>query len=272
MGEYSTIPKIIHYCWFGGREKPEIVKKCIESWKKYLPDYELKEWNESNTLDIENNYFRTALKNAKWAFAADYARFYVLYNQGGIYLDTDEELFSDLDAFLKYDLFLGFERYESRVSPMGGVIGAKKNNADIAAFLKSYDLLKFEIEKNCFDMTPITHRLRSFFIQQYDLPSDIDGKSVFNFGENSAIFPANYFCEYSEIEPIAMHHYAFSWKNDVLSYKYRIFTDPVSETHNYSIYYVPKTEVPKNINAKVLFRCPFFEQVILLVKEPRLKK
>ena len=90
------IPKIIHYCWFGKNEKPEIVKKCIESWKKYMPDYEIFEWNENNFLDT-NTYFNEALSMGKYAFASDFARLKIVYENGGIYLDTDVEIIKSLD-------------------------------------------------------------------------------------------------------------------------------------------------------------------------------
>lgn len=85
------IPKIIHYCWFGGNPLPEDAKKYIESWRKYCPGYEIKEWNESN-FDINCcDYVREAYEAKKWAFVSDYARFYILYQYGGLYFDTDVE-------------------------------------------------------------------------------------------------------------------------------------------------------------------------------------
>lgn len=264
----NKIPKVIHYCWFGGNEKPDIVRRCIKSWQKFLPEYEIKEWNESNTGFIKHPYLDAALACKKWAFAADYARFFILYKYGGIYLDTDEELFANLDSFLKFDMFLGFERYGTSISPMGGVIGAGRENKTIAAILKTYDETDFVLEKGIFDTTPITARLKKIFAENYNLPNDFDGLSIFNFEENSAIFPANYFCEYTGVETIAKHHYAFSWKKDTLLPKYRIFRDPISSTHCFSIYYVPRNELPENLNAKLLLRLPFFGHVVLLVREP----
>lgn len=86
------IPKIVHYCWFGGNPLPEDAIKCIESWKKYLPDYEIKEWNESN-FDLDCCQFvKDAYKEKKWAFITDYVRLYAMVNEGGIYMDTDVEV------------------------------------------------------------------------------------------------------------------------------------------------------------------------------------
>ena len=89
------IPKIIHYCWFGGNPLPVSAKKCIASWRKFLPDYEIKEWNESN-FDVNSiPYTAEAYKAKKYAFVSDYARFYILYKYGGLYFDTDVEVTGD---------------------------------------------------------------------------------------------------------------------------------------------------------------------------------
>ena len=104
------IPKIIHYCWFGGNDKLESVMKCIESWKKYLPDYEIMEWNESNfNIKKANQYVREAYDNKKWAFVTDYVRLIALYENGGIYFDTDVEVFKSFDSLLSEKAFFGFE-------------------------------------------------------------------------------------------------------------------------------------------------------------------
>ena len=102
MEDKKVIPKIIHYCWFGGNELSELAKKCISSWRKYCPDYEIIEWNESN-FDINLcQYVREAYKEKKWAFVSDYARFWILYNFGGIYMDTDVELITSIDGLVEY--------------------------------------------------------------------------------------------------------------------------------------------------------------------------
>ena len=92
--------KYIHYCWFGDKPLPKLAKKCIESWKKYLPDYELKEWNESNSNVEECPFIKEAYENKKWAFVADYVRTKAMYEYGGIYFDTDMEIIKPIDELL----------------------------------------------------------------------------------------------------------------------------------------------------------------------------
>lgn len=105
-----NMEKIIHYCWFGGNEKSQIIKKCINSWKKYMPEYKIMEWNEKN-IDLSFSPFVIeAYKNKKWAFVSDVIRLKVLYEYGGIYLDTDVELYESLDDLLKNnDAFFSFK-------------------------------------------------------------------------------------------------------------------------------------------------------------------
>ena len=94
------IPKIIHYCWIGTKEKPESVQYCIESWKKFCPDYEIIEWNESNYF-TKNEYMKEAYEAKKWGFVPDYARLDIIYNYGGIYPDTDVEIIKSFDEYLR---------------------------------------------------------------------------------------------------------------------------------------------------------------------------
>ena len=105
MKENAKIPKVIHYFWFGNNPKPKIVKKCIASWKKVCPDYEIKEWNESN-FDVNIcDYTREAYEAKMWGFVSDYARLWVIYRYGGFYLDTDVELIRSLDTLRQNKTF-----------------------------------------------------------------------------------------------------------------------------------------------------------------------
>ncbi len=103
------IPKIIHYCWFGGNPLPKSAEKCIKSWKKHCPDYEIIEWNESN-FDVEcNAYCKAMYQQRKWAFLTDYIRLKIIYDNGGVYFDTDVELLKSITPLLSDSAFMGFE-------------------------------------------------------------------------------------------------------------------------------------------------------------------
>ena len=111
------IPKIIHYCWFGGNPLPESAKKCIASWRKFLPDYEIKEWNESN-FDVNIiPYTAEAYKAKKYAFVSDYARFWILYKYGGLYFDTDVEVIKNMDDIIAKGAFMGLEKKQAGATP-----------------------------------------------------------------------------------------------------------------------------------------------------------
>jgi mannosyltransferase OCH1-like enzyme len=105
----QQIPKVIHYVWFGRGKKSPLIKHCIKRWRKVMPDYEIIEWNEDNFDVNMNTYCRQAYEKGKYAFAADYARLWILYNHGGIYMDTDVAAFKSLEPFLSHTCFLGFE-------------------------------------------------------------------------------------------------------------------------------------------------------------------
>lgn len=103
------IPKIIHYTWFSGEPFPEMIQKCIESWHQFMPDYEFRKWDYDAIKDIDSVWLKECLENKKWAFAADYVRLYAIYNYGGIYLDTDCQVFKSFDDVLDNEFFIGRE-------------------------------------------------------------------------------------------------------------------------------------------------------------------
>ena len=181
------IQKIIHYCWFGGKEKPELAKKCIESWKKYCPDYELKEWNEE-TFNIESApiYVQEAYQEKKWAFITDYVRLWAMYNLGGIYMDTDVEVLKPLDEFLDNNGFTGFEDDKYMVT---GIMAAEKELPLMRQLLSYYDGRKFIREDGTLDMTTNTVSITKTLKEMGFEPN---GKMQIR--EGFAIYPRDYFC------------------------------------------------------------------------------
>ena len=132
------IPKIIHYIWVGGKEKPVDIKRCMATWKKHLEGYKVIEWNESN-FDIEQHPFvKAAYEAKKWAYVSDYIRAYAIYNYGGIYLDTDILLLDNFDDFLNHRAFVGFENPNY---PFTAAFGAEKGHPLVKDMLDYYDEL-----------------------------------------------------------------------------------------------------------------------------------
>ena len=130
------IPKKIHYCWFGRGEKLKLAQKCIASWKKFCPDYEIIEWNEDNYDMNENAYVRYCYENRKWAFLSDYVRLAVVCREGGIYFDTDVEVIAPIDALLAHEAFYAFENDSYVATGLG--FGAEAHHVTIEKMLAEY--------------------------------------------------------------------------------------------------------------------------------------
>ena len=146
VGKLEMIPKRIHYCWFGKKEKPRLAKKCIESWKKHCPDYEIIEWNEDN-FDIQAYpYAIYCYEHQKYAFLSDFVLLMVVYQFGGIYLDTDVELLKSLDELLVYEAFYGFENKNFINTGLG--FGAVKENFIVREMLQEYLELQIDSDGN----------------------------------------------------------------------------------------------------------------------------
>ena len=139
------IPKRIHYCWFGKSEMPELALKCIQSWHKFMPEYEYKLWNEDN-FDIEcNQYAKEAYEAKKYAFVSDVARLKALKEEGGIYFDVDFVVFKSFNDLLHYRAFAGFEG--SKTNPvMMGVVGSEANSEWVNEQLERYSERHFIID------------------------------------------------------------------------------------------------------------------------------
>lgn len=142
-----AIPKIIHYVWMGGKEKPKAIQKCMKTWAKYLKDYKIIEWNEQN-FDINSHPFvKKAYENKQWAFVSDFVRAYAIYNYGGIYLDTDVFVIDNIDKLLENKAFVG---YEHPNYPFTAVFGAEKGHPLIKKMLDYYNDLdiQYKFEDN----------------------------------------------------------------------------------------------------------------------------
>lgn len=217
------IPKIIHYCWFGGKTLPHEVKKCINSWQRICPDYEIVRWDESNFDINSNEYCKEAYDAKKWAFVSDYARLKIVYENGGIYLDTDVELLKSLDNILGQDFFFAIEKdtnvYSGNISihlATGLGFGAIKSNELVAAMLQEYEGIHFINEDGIHDLTPCPIR-NARALEKYGYRNE----NVIQKIKGGTIYPADYFCpeEYSGFKnnfsnnTISIHHYSSSWKS-----------------------------------------------------------
>lgn len=205
------IPKIIHYVWVGNKEKSELVLKCIESWKKFCPDFEIIEWGNDKVSKINNLYVQQAFENKKWAFVSDYLRLYALNNYGGIYVDTDLEITNKLDEFLDLEFFTGFENFKGKYSPITAIMGAEANNKIISDLLKEYDDISF-IENGSFNLTTNTSRITKYFIKNFNYKKTYNPDKEFILNNYSKIYPSYYFCTPKNNEKnYSIHHFNGSW-------------------------------------------------------------
>ncbi|MFG6340115.1 MAG: hypothetical protein K1W31_17410 [Lachnospiraceae bacterium] len=141
VSKQPMIPKVIHYCWFSGKEMPAGFKKCMESWEKLCPGYEIRRWDESNYDVGKNPYMKEAYERQKWGFVPDYARLDILYHHGGIYIDTDVELVRNLDELLYQPAFCGVEKWGN--VNMGGCSGAVAGHPMIKKMLEARENISF---------------------------------------------------------------------------------------------------------------------------------
>ncbi len=180
------IPKIIHYCWFGKKELPKLARKCISSWKRHLPDYEIIEWNEDN-FDVNINvYTKQAYENKKYAFVSDYARLWALYNYGGIYFDTDVKVLKPLGKFLHHSAFGGFENNDKLAT---STLASVKGGGWILENMNMYTNLTFVKSDGTLDLTPNVRRFTNHLLT-YGLVLDNTYQEFPNF---VTIYPKEYF-------------------------------------------------------------------------------
>lgn len=200
------IPKIIHYCWFGGKELPKLAKRCLASWKKYCPDYEIKCWNESNFDVNSNQYVKEAYENKKYAFVTDYVRLYALYNFGGVYMDTDVEVIKNIDDFLNCK---GFSSFESTNLVPTGILASEKELPIIKELLEYYTNKKFINADGSFDTTPNTKTITDTFVK-YGLKQNNKKQVIKDF----TFYESDYFCPIdckTKVKKITDNTYTIHW-------------------------------------------------------------
>lgn len=208
------IPKIIHYCWFGGNEMPNDIKSNISKWKEMLPDYEFICWDEKNFSIDYNEYVSQAYKAKKYAFVSDVARIYALYTYGGFYLDTDIEIKRSFDTLLdKSNLILGYENYNEHV--MTAFIGAEKENKYIKKLLDTYENDRFVLEDGKINDVANPIRLTKLLkAEGIKVPfNEIITSDICVYKEE--MFSAMRFYDMVEIstaETYTVHHFKSSWK------------------------------------------------------------
>ena len=202
------IPKKIHYCWFGGNEKPEKAKKCIESWRKYCPDYEIIEWNEANFDVNQNGYTRMCIKEKKYAFLSDYARLVIIEEHGGVYFDTDVEVLRSIDDLLNHEAFFGFENDEYINTGVG--FGAVAHHKSVGTLKKAYDSYLSGTKGTVTCPTLNTEALASAGLVKNGKHQNVLG---------AEIYPVEYFNPYDDTtgrmrktkNTYSVHWYAKSW-------------------------------------------------------------
>ena len=210
------IPKIIHYCWFGGKPLPESACRCIASWRKFCPDYEIRQWNESNVDFSTVDYMREAFEEKAWGFVPDVARLQIIYSYGGIYLDTDVEIVKSFDPLLNNSAFMGIEAgsFDKGTIALGLGFGAEKGNELIGFLLNGYQKLHFREDNG---------KLNRISAPQLQLPLFIEKgfnqKDEFQVICGTAIYPSDFFCPLSLKTGIltitqntySIHQYDGSW-------------------------------------------------------------
>lgn len=218
------IPKIIHYCWFGGNPLPNEAKKCIESWKKNCPDYVIKEWNETNFDITSFRYTKEAYDAKKFAFVTDVVRLYALYNEGGIYMDTDVEVIKPIDRFLVHCAFSGFE---DEVSISTGIMASEEGGKWVKENLEHYSEISFIKKDGQYDLTTNVTIITSY-MKRWNLKLN---NTYQDFPNLITLYPKDFFCPKSYStgainitnNTYTIHHFAGSWNDQNFLFKLKGF-------------------------------------------------
>lgn len=202
------IPKIIHYCWLSGESYPRLVRKCIKSWKKILPDYEIKLW-DAHSFDFESVPFvKEAFVRKKWAFVSDYIRLYALYTEGGIYLDSDVQVLKRFDSWHEYDFFTGIETRTPQHEQFwieAAILGSIPGNRMIRECMKHYETTSFIKSDGTMDLTPAPDIITPVFIKYYGW-KPVEGKAILP--NNTVVFGADEITssQYPILPTVALYH------------------------------------------------------------------
>lgn len=211
----DLIPKVIHYCWFSGKEMPDYLKRCVDSWHQFCPDYEIKRWDESNYDITKNVYMKQAYEAKKWGFVPDYARLDILYNYGGFYLDTDVELIKSLDTLRGQEAFCGVEKWGN--INMGGCSGAVKQHTMIKRMLDYRENIPFVYKDGTYNLETCGVYETKPFIEE--------GMSVDNTTQrihNMTVFSSDFFHPYDYMSgetcitknTYSIHHFNGGWLDE----------------------------------------------------------
>lgn len=211
-----SIPKKIHYCWFGRGRLPETAKKCIKSWKKYCPDCEIVCWNEENFDLGPSQYATEAYKAGKWAFVSDYVRLKVIFEYGGIYLDTDVELIKPLEPLLRGKGYMGFD--EKGLVATGLGFASEPGNRIIGEMLRDYDGIHFSLPDGTYDLTPCPDRNTATLERLgMDIKKNAQTFMDMTFLPREYLCPMDYYTGKKTItkNTYSVHHYCASWTSKV---------------------------------------------------------
>lgn len=240
------IPKKISYCWFGENPKPEKVNKCINSWEKYCPDYEIIEWNESNYDVNKNEFIAAAYKEKKWAFVTDYARLDIIYNVGGIYLDTDVEIIKNIDFLLDNTIFFAIEK-ERFLIATGLGFGSESHNEILKDLKSDYENISFYKENGDLNQKACTFYTTEYFekygFERIDRTQNIRG---------AIILASDFFCPMDFRDrslkitdnTVGIHWYDASW-----------FTKEEKHLYDVEVFLKRKAPISIAIILSKIYRC-----------------
>lgn len=252
MADTKKIPNKIHYCWFGKSKMPPLIEECIESWRRFFPEYEIIEWNESNFEVTETAYMKEAYECGKWAFVSDYARLKIIYEYGGIYFDTDVEVLKNFEPLLKKGGYMSYEnttgeRMRKYVNTGLGFAAFPRDEV-VYKMMQEYDNRHFVIDGEM-DLTPCPVR-NTRALEKLGLVPNGSLQVV----KDITIYPFEYFCGYDMYNThpyvtsntYTIHHYSGSWKNEFRGwnwFKYKVLILGLQKILGYERYKILKRKL-----------------------------